>query len=138
MIKNVPMSARLYQFLNEQMEFKLREFRSFSGSVSWQNNTLIVTAPSVPILIWFENYVLGQIGEHHIALNNEDWKKLMSMRPDKTNLFQQLMHSFLANDVYIDHDSSSLIVCAVGLKGAVQDVVATVSAELNKEIVVEQ
>ena len=135
---NVPMSARLYQYLNEQMEFKLSEFRSFGGSESWQNNTLRVGAPSAPIFIWFEKYCLGQIGEHHIAMTSEDWNKLMPMCTDKSSLFQQLVQSFPANDVYIDHDSSSLMVFAVGLKGTVQDVIATFSAKLNKDIIVEQ
>ena len=139
MMKNIPMSARLNQFLNERMDLKLREFKSFGGSVEWQNNMLVVFAPSIPILGRFEEEVLKQFDEHRIPLISEDWNKLMQMRPDKTSAFQQLMLPYRTNDnVCVEPDNSSLVVCVVGMKGAVQDVVATITAELNKEIVVEQ
>ena len=137
-MKNVVMSTRLYQFLNKQMELKLREFRSFGGSVSWQNNTLQVIAPSVSILNRFEKDVLWQINEHQIVLTSEDWNKLMLMRPDKTSLFHQLVHLFPSDDVYVEPDISSLIMYVVGLKKAVQDLVAAFGAELSKEVIVEQ
>jgi len=133
------MSVRLNQFLNDRMDLKLREFRSFGGSVEWQNNMLVVFAPSPLILDRFENEVLNQLVEQRIPLSSEDWNKLMLMRPDKTSVFQQLVLPYRTNDnVRIEEDNSSLAVCVVGMKGAVQDVVATITAELNKDIVVEQ
>ena len=138
-VKNISMSAHLNQFLNERMDLKLREFKSFGGSVEFQNNMLVVFAPSLPILGRFEEDVLKQLDEHHIPLTSEDWNKLMLKRPDKTSLFEQLVLPYRTNDnVCIKPDGSSLVVCVVGIKGAVNDVVATITAELNKEIVVEQ
>jgi len=132
------MSAHLHKFLKEKMSLKLREFRSFGGSVNWQNNLLVITAPSVPIFNQFENDVLGKIHEHYIALTSENWNKLMLMCPNKNSLFKQLVDSFSGNDVFIMLEISSLMVVVVGLKESVQNVISAFDAELNKEIIVEQ
>ena len=114
------------------MLLKLREFELLGGSVSWQNSTLLVAAPSMPILSWFDNDVLARIDEQHIQLTSENWAKLMP------HLYQQLLHSIPASDVHIELNSSSLVLCAVGLKKVVRDVIATFSTELNKGNVIEQ
>ena len=132
-------SVRFNKFLHERMDLKLREFASFGGLINWSNDFLTIEAPSMAILNQFEMDVLNALEEDKVALSSEDWNKLMLIRPDKTSLFHQLVLPYRTNpNVYIESHDTTLSICIVGMRDAVQDVKVTILSELNKEIMVDE
>ena len=136
-VKQRHASAQLNKFLLDRMDLKLREFKSFSGSVRWSSDYLTIEAPSAAAINQFEANVLDLLDEDKIILSSSDWNKLMLMRPDHTSLFQQLSLPYRTNpNVRIELHDSTLSICIVGMREAVNDVKNTILSKLSKNITV--
>ena len=132
------MSTTLHKFFLSKMGEHVKELETKGGTVYWENDFLVFSAPNTPLLAYFKNNTIYCLFEDTLQLSVGSWNKFMSLRPDGSSLFQQLIQPFHANpNVEIHTDMAASEVIIVGFKVAVQDAKKAIASEVCRVIPVD-
>ena len=134
----MPMSAALHNFFLKKMASNIEAFKAKGGTIQWGNDVLTCTAPNTDTVAHFKDQSITCLDEESITLSPDKWNLFMSLHPDGSNLFKQLIRPFRSNpNIVIEPVISNSEVLCVGLKGAVRDAMLTLVPELYKELSVD-
>ena len=129
------MSATLHKFFCKRMESSIKAFKAKGGRIHWEKDVLTCAAPDADTVAHFKDESIACLDEEIISLSSEKWNLIMSLHPDGSNLFKQLIRPFRSNpNVVIEPVMSTAEVYCVGLRGAVRDAKLALVSELYKEI----
>ena len=132
------MSTILHKFFLSRMGENMKELEAKGGIVNWDNGFLMFAAPNTGLLAYFKNKTIYCLLEDTLQLSVDSWNKFMSLRPDGSSLFQQLIQPFHSNpNVEIHTDMATSEVILVGFKVAVQDTKQSIASEICKVIPVD-
>ena len=132
------MSAALHKFFLKKMVINIEAFKAKGGTVHWENDVLTCTAPDSNAAAHFKDQSIACLDEESIPLSPDIWNLFMSLHPDGSSLFKQLVRPFRSNpNIVIEPVMSTSAVLCVGLKGAVRDAKLTLVPELYKELPVD-
>ena len=130
-----PMSVALLKFFCKKMESKIKAFEAKGGRIHWEKDVLTCAAPDADTLALFKDESIACLDEEIISLSSDKWNLIMSLHPDGSNLFKQLIRPFRSNpNVVIEPVMSTAEVSCVGLRGAVRDAKLALVSELYREI----
>ena len=129
------MSATLHKFFCKRMESSIKAFEAKGGRIHWEKDVLTCAAPDADTVAHFKDESIACLDEEIISLSSEKWNLIMSLHPDGSYLFKQLIRPFRSNpNVVIEPVMSTAEVYCVGLRGAVRDAKLALVSELYKEI----
>lgn len=107
------MSKNLQNFIKEQLNHKITEFKQLGGNVEWSDTSVIISGTDQSALDNFDSDVMCSLEEKTDHLFADQWNKLLHVDLDDTSVLSRLIEEF-SNELKVDLDYENKSITFIG------------------------